>query len=143
MQSVIIRKKLLVVEDCVSDIFLLERMLCNSSDDDLEIIGAPRLIDAFQHIDDEYFDAILLDLNLLDMDGIASVAALAAQAPDTPILVYSGMDSRPLREGALLCGAKAYLVKGQEDGRSLRRAIDEAITSRLPPPLHASEEIRP
>lgn len=92
------------------------------------------MIDAFQRIDDENFDVILLDLNLLDIDGVASVAALAAEAPMTPIIVYSGMENRKLKEEALMYGAKQYLIKGREDSRSLRRAIDNVIAC----PSHAA-----
>lgn len=123
------RKKILVVEDCDSDVSLLKRMLEGRG---IEIASAARLIDAFQHIDGEHFDVILLDLNLIDMDGVASVSALVAEVPDTPIIVYSGMEDRRLQEAALMCGASQYLVKGREDGHSLQRAIDAALP--CPPP---------
>lgn len=119
------KKKMLLVEDCQSDVFLLENMLDEAGPDErMEITGVPRLVDAFQRIDRECFDVVLLDLNLLDMDGVASVAALHAQAPGTPIIVYSGTESDRLKEAALLCGAQRYLVKGQENGRSLWSAIN-------------------
>ncbi len=123
------RKKILVVEDCPSDVFLLQRMLDGQEDvQQVEITSVPRLIDAFRRIDEERFDVILLDLNLLDMDGVASVAALNAEAPGTPIIVYSGMESRQLREEAMLCGAQGYLVKGRENGLSLCNAINRVAT---------------
>ena len=69
--------RILQVEDCKSDVFLLERMLeAVSINCFYDITDVPRLVDAFNKIDQERFDLILLDLNLLDIDGIASVAAL-------------------------------------------------------------------
>lgn len=122
--------KALVIEDSASDVFLLERMLDSGAGARVEITSVPRLIDAFRQIDDEHFDIILLDLNLLDMNGVASVAALAAEAPDTPIIVHSGMENRRLQEEALLCGAYDYLVKGQDSGPSLHNAIAGAMARR-------------
>ena len=120
--------KVLVVEDCPSDVFLLEQMLADAGGlGEAEITSVPRLIDAFRRLDEEAFDVILLDLNLADMDGVASVAALTAEAPDTPILVYSGMQNRRLRRAALMCGARQFLIKGHEDGCSLRKAITAAV----------------
>src|ERR1700733_6101387 len=107
----ILKRKMLVVEDCQSDVFLLERMLSDAGGADMDICSVPRLLDAFQRIENEWFDLILLDLNLLDMDGVASVAALSAEAPGTPIIVYSGTENRKIQETALLCGAREYLIK--------------------------------
>jgi len=118
-----------VVEDSISDVSLLERMLENTNTT-IEITNVRRLIDAFQCIDNQSFDVILLDLNLLDIDGVSSVAALAAEAPMTPVIVYSGMENRALMEKALLCGAKHYLVKGREDSHSLRHAINSVTLGR-------------
>ncbi|MDE3037824.1 MAG: response regulator [Pseudomonadota bacterium] len=121
------KKKILVVEDCDSDVSLLKHMLGSAGGiKEMDIASVSRLIDAFQRIDEERFDVILLDLNLIDMDGVASVSALAAEAPHLPIIVYSGMEDRRIKEEALLCGASQYLVKGHEDGHSLRHAINLA-----------------
>jgi CheY-like chemotaxis protein len=120
--------RILVVEDCASDVFLLERMLDEVGAGPVQITSVPRLIDAFRQIDDGNFDVILLDLNLRDMDGVASVAALSAEVPRTPIIVYSGMDSDKIQQAALMCGASNYLVKGREDGRSLQHAIASAMS---------------
>lgn len=123
-------KKILLVEDCPSDAFLLEHMLAGVCvTDRIDITHVSRLIDAFQRIEEEFFDLILLDLNLLDMDGVASVAALSTEAPSIPIIVYSGTENRKIREAALMCGAAGYLIKGRENGLSLRLAIDHAIQS--------------
>lgn len=122
--------RILLVEDCKSDVYLVERMLeeavCNCFYD---ITDVPRLIDAFSQIEEGGFDLVMLDLNLLDIDGIASVAALHAQAPRMPILVYSGMDDAKLKEKALRCGATYYLVKGRENGHALKNTIERIVST--------------
>jgi CheY-like chemotaxis protein len=120
--------RILLVEDCKSDVYLMERML---EDADLscfyDITDVPRLIDAFNRIERDAFDLAMLDLNLLDIDGIAAVAALHAQAPLMPIIVYSGMDDAKLKEKALMCGAVHYLVKGRQSGHGLKSIIERAL----------------
>lgn len=120
--------KILLVEDCKSDVFLLERMLEDVSVNCFyEITDVPRLVDAFYKIDQETFDLVMLDLNLLDIDGVASVAALRAQAPRIPIVVYSGTEDARTKEKALMCGATHYLVKGKESGFGVKHMIESAV----------------
>lgn len=121
--------RILLVEDCKSDVFLVERMLEDVSVNCFyEITDVPRLVDAFYKIDQEQFDLVMLDLNLLDIDGVASVAALRAQAPIIPIVVYSGMDDAKMKEKSLMCGATHYLVKGRESGFGLKHMIERAVS---------------
>ncbi len=121
--------RILLVEDCKSDVFLMERMLDNESLNCFyEITDVPRLVDAFTKIDKEKFDLVMLDLNLLDIDGVASVAALRAQVPHLPIVVYSGIDDAKMKKKALMCGATHYLVKGRENGSGLKYIIEHAST---------------
>ena len=118
-----ISKNVLLVEDCPSDVFLLEEMLEATGNHNIKITTVPRLIDAFKCIDKQLFDLILLDLNLMDIDGVASIVALTAEVPNTPIIVYSGEESTRVKLNAYLCGASGYLVKGRETGMTLEKAI--------------------
>jgi DNA-binding response OmpR family regulator len=119
---------ILLIEDCASDVYLVERMLHDASpSEEFDIMDVPRLADAFRKLDGNRFDLIILDLNLLDIDGVASVAALRAECPAIPILVYSGSEDPKLRNEALLCGATHYLVKGRESGYSLRFVIKQVL----------------
>ncbi len=120
--------KILLIEDSKSDVFLFRRMLDDVSMKYFyEIEDVPRLVDAFYRIDQEKFDLIMLDLNLLDIDGVASIAALRAQVPDIPIVVYSGTEDTKIREKSLMCGATHYLVKGKESAFGLKYMIEKAL----------------
>ncbi len=95
--------KVLLVEDCKSDVFLMEHLLEDMKLNCFyEITDVPRLIDAFCKLDQESFDLVMLDLNLMDIDGVASVSALRAQASQLPIIVYSGMDDERTKEKAIM-----------------------------------------
>lgn len=120
--------RVLLIEDNRSDVFLVSRMLRDASrENNFHITDVPRLSDALDRLDTESFDIVLLDLTLLDIDGTASVAALHAQRPATPIIVYSGAYDPQMRQAALMCGAKHYLVKGRESAFSLRFMIQQAL----------------
>lgn len=117
--------RILLVEDCKSDVFLVERLLEEVSVDCFyEIIDVPRLADAFRLLDREHFDLVMLDLNLVDIDGLACVTALHGQNPELPIVVYSGRDDSKIMEKAILCGAIDYLVKGKATGVKLKHIIE-------------------
>ncbi len=120
--------RILLVEDCASDVYMIEKMLLDAAEDgEFDITAVPRLADTFKLLDSQEFDIILLDLNLLDIDGVASVAAIHAESPNIPLIVYSGMEDRRLREEALMCGARSYVVKGRETGQSLRSLIHKTL----------------
>lgn len=126
-----ISKKVLFIEDCASDVFLLEQMLENTGHDHISIHTVARLIDAFKCLQHTSFDLILLDLNLEDMDGVESVLVLKAEFPQTPILVYSGQENARIKLNTYLSGAFGYLVKGRETGETIGRAIMNAPTSHV------------
>ena len=117
--------RILLVEDCKSDVALMEDLLEEEQLDCFyEIVDVPRLVDAFQLIEREQFDLVMLDLNLTDIDGVSSVAALHAQQPGLPIVIYTGLDDKKVMEKAILCGAIDYLVKGKATGVKLKRIIE-------------------
>jgi CheY-like chemotaxis protein len=119
---------LLIIEDSESDVYLVQSLLQEIYPRiSFNVTDAPRLVDAFKIVKRDKFDIILLDLNLLDIQGVASVAALHAEIPETPIIVYSGMDDPNLRKESLLCGAQYYLVKGKQTAASLKTVIDDVL----------------
>lgn len=119
---------ILLVEDCKSDVYLFEQLLEQCAVGCFyEITDVPRLADAFRKLEHEPFDLVMLDLNLLDIDGVTSVAALHAQVPHLPIIVYSGTDDARTKEKALLCGASYYFVKGLETGTGLKQIIERIV----------------
>lgn len=120
--------RVLQVEDAQSDVYLLGKMLRDASPEyEFSILDVPRLTEAIEQLGKESFDVIMLDLNLLDTDGVSSVAALKAVCATVPIIVYSGSDDRRLREEAMLCGAQHYLIKGKESPYALRFMIENAF----------------
>jgi two-component system, sensor histidine kinase and response regulator len=121
--------RILMIEDSESDVILFEHLLEEEAAKENTIIVADvaRIADAFPILHEESFDLIMLDLNVLDIQGIGAVAAIRAEAQEVPVIVYSGMDDPRLFKEALLCGAHSYLVKGRETGHSIKKIIDSAL----------------
>lgn len=72
-------------------------------------------------------DAVLLDLSLPDSQGLGTVDALRAQAPEVPILVLTGHVDERTGLKAIRRGVQEYLFKGQTDAALLSRSIAFAV----------------
>src|SRR6185436_20527626 len=76
----------------------------------------------------EHFDIILLDLNLPDGQGLDAFIKIHQEAPNTPIVILSGLMDEEIAFQAIHLGAQDYLVKGHEAwevaARTLRYAIE-------------------
>jgi DNA-binding NarL/FixJ family response regulator len=57
-------------------------------------------------------DALLIDLAMPLMDGVAAIPRIREVAPACRILVFSGFDHDSMRQTAMERGADAFLVKG-------------------------------
>lgn len=60
---------------------------------------------------DPAFDLVLVDLQLPDRDGFATIAAIAAVCPHLPRLVISGREDAAARMRAQVGGASGFIVK--------------------------------
>lgn len=111
---------ILLVEDNEGDARLIEEYL--DVDPPLfEVQRARTLAEARTLLQEESFDAALLDLGLPDSFGIETLEALVSQAGGVPIIVLTGQQDVGLATAVLRSGARDYLVKGRVDGDLLRR----------------------
>jgi two-component system cell cycle sensor histidine kinase/response regulator CckA len=127
--------KVLLVEDNLADARLVREML-KDAHRPVELTHAARLRDALEFLRTEGFNAILLDLNLPDSEGMNTFLRARAEALHAPIVVLTGLADEEVAARAVREGAQDYLVKAEVDGpllyRSLRYAVeryasDEAI----------------
>ena len=75
----------------------------------------------------ETVDIILLDLNLPDSNGIATVSEINEKALDIPIVVLTGTDDPLLGVEAIKAGAQDYLVKGKVTAGIFERVLRYAL----------------
>ena len=74
--------------------------------------AAGDLIGALEQIRQTRPDAVVLDLNLPDSEGLATLRAVLAAAPQMPVVVLTGVADVEVARQALQLGAQDWLVKG-------------------------------
>jgi serine phosphatase RsbU (regulator of sigma subunit) len=140
---------ILLVEDDDGDALLVEAVL-EDAPTAFAIQRATTLADAAAG-KAQRADCILLDLGLPDAIGLEALTTLRHVAPDTAIVVLTGLTDEHRGVEALASGAQDYLVKGRADGDILPRAVRYAVERRrserseralLEAELHARENAR-
>ena len=118
--------RVLLVEDNPADARLVREML-KDSHRTVEITHAARLRDALECLRTQGFNAILLDLNLPDSEGMNTFLRARAEASHAPIVVLTGVADEEVAARAVREGAQDYLVKAEVDGPLLYRSIRYAV----------------
>jgi serine phosphatase RsbU (regulator of sigma subunit) len=111
----------LLVEDDDADAFLVRELLADG-ETPVEIEWVRSLAEAQIEVKSG-FECVLLDLGLPDATGFDVLHAMLESAPDSAVLVLTGLDDEQTGMEALASGAQDYLVKGQVDGPLLGRSI--------------------
>ena len=119
--------RVLLVEDNLADARLTRELMVEAGG--FEVRWASRLAPALESLAREPFDVVLLDLLLPDGIGMEVVERVRAAAPETPVVVLSGLgeDDLALARRAVLRGAQDYLPKSALDGNLLKRTVSTAI----------------
>jgi serine phosphatase RsbU (regulator of sigma subunit) len=118
----------LLVEDDDGDALIVDDLL-SAALPGAQITRSRTFADALAELSSR-IDCVLLDLKLPDAEGLDTVVRLREQAPDTPLIVLTGLHDEAAGVTAVDAGAQDYLVKGEVDGAQLARAIRYAIVRR-------------
>jgi two-component sensor histidine kinase/CheY-like chemotaxis protein len=129
--------QVLLVEDNPGDARLFQWMLAGVTSPQFELTQVERLSQALEHLDNTHCDAVLLDLQLPDAQGLNTFRQVHQHAPQLPVIVLTALDDESLALTAVRESAQDYLTKGQIDTNLLVRAIRYAIERK-----RASEELR-
>jgi signal transduction histidine kinase len=119
--------RLLLVEDDEDDYILTRSYLASSSRGRFEVVWSQTLRAARKELSEGHFDVVLLDLNLPDSIGWETFEAIHAEAPQVPVILFTGLSDEELGMRAIQQGAQDYLVKGDIDANLLARAIRYAV----------------
>ncbi len=127
--------KILLVEDNPADADLLQEILEEAIGIEWELISVEFRREAISMLTQQHFNAVLLDLSLPDSHGLETLIRLREVAPDTPMVVMTGLDDEAIALEAVRLGAQDYIVKGHITSqllvRSLRYAIERSQTLHL------------
>jgi signal transduction histidine kinase/CheY-like chemotaxis protein len=91
------------------------------------VIHSETLEEAREHLKGNAVNAILLDLELPDSDGLTTLEQANSYADSLPIIVLTGLEDEAVAIEAVRKGAQDYLIKGQTEARQLMRTIHRAI----------------
>ncbi len=95
-----------------------------------EVVAVPDGTDAIQTID-ESFDVIILDINMPQMDGFATIEVLNKLGLEIPVLFLTGDGSMDYAVRAINLGAYDFLSKPIEDLDLFNVKVSRAIEKRM------------
>ena len=128
---------ILIIEDNDADFRLTREYLNEIGSSSYELLRARDLASALKAVGEFKFDAVLLDLELPDSQGLSTVKEMCRRSPDSPLIVLTGLQDKKLGIESLKIGAQDYLVKGNARGDLLEKSIYYAIERK-----QAEEDIR-
>ena len=117
----------LIVEDSPLHARIMMTMLADIGIPDYKVGAVARLQDALTLIEEWQPDCVLLDLTLPDADGIESVEAVVALAPDVPVIVVSAHDDPQVALAAVAAGAQEFMPKWPADAAALASLVRMAL----------------
>jgi CheY-like chemotaxis protein len=124
--------RVLLVEDEISDALVVKLSLCRggAASERFDVEHAETLAEGILHLGRARVDVLLLDLQLPDSDGPATVAQLRKRDQRVPMVVFTGTDDPDVAARAFEAGADEYLVKDDLQAGLLRRTLRHAIERR-------------
>lgn len=102
------RSTILIVEDEEN---LREALKLNLELEGYEVTCAGDGLEALKKLENEFFDLVIMDIMLPEVDGISVTETLRLQNNDVPILIVSAKSSSADRVLGLKKGADDYLIK--------------------------------
>lgn len=102
------KPQILVTDDDAGHRQMLHAVL---SDEDFHVKVAANGREAVQAVENDFFDLILMDLKMPDMDGIQALEAILALSPQIPIIIMTAYASVETAIKAIKKGAYDYLNK--------------------------------
>ena len=105
-------------------------------EDALDLLAGPEdaVRNAARPSDSPHFDALLLDPQLPDCQGLPCLSRVRAVAPDLPVVVLVGKGEHRLGMTFVREGAQDFLIKDEIDCEPLRRTLRYAVERARPFP---------
>jgi PAS domain S-box-containing protein len=126
------RLSVLLVEDSPAEVRLFREMLNEmpGASETIEVTSVGTLRSTREWLKDHTSDVIVLDLGLPDSAGLNTLSDVRKSAPETPVVVLTGLDDEATGLAAIRHGAYEYLIKGSADGRAVTRTLRYAVEQR-------------
>ncbi len=119
--------KVLLLEDDPISAKITTRMLERKGEGRFPVTRRVELAETLQALREDDYDIVLSDLNVPDSEGLKTLAAIAAVAPDVPVVVLTATDGDEIGIRAVQLGAQDFLVKGDFNEAALLRSVLHSI----------------
>ena len=86
-------------------------------------------------------DVVLLDIRMVESDGLSALEAIRERAPDVPIVMHSMYDNPTFVARAIALGASDYVLKGSPVDEIVA-AIHRVVRGESPPKQSLMERVR-
>lgn len=100
--------RLLLVDDEVGFVDVLQKRMRKRG---LDVTTATSGVEAIQTLRGKDFDVTVLDLKLMDMNGIEVLEIFKKMVPDMPVIMLTGHGSEQAARDGMAKGAFDYLLK--------------------------------
>ncbi len=119
--------KILHVEDEASVLNLVKQWLSAATAPRFEVLQAESLDGAFQALQSEAVDCVLLNLTLPDSLGADTFISFHSRHPFLPVVIFSGTAAEQASLHCMQKGAQDYLLKGRVTESELVRSLCYAV----------------
>lgn len=119
--------RILLVDDDPAILSVLTRFLDRQG---YTVAPAASGQEALDAVRSESFPLVILDLKLPDIPGMEVLAHLKSQAPDTEVILFTGLGGLESAVQALRLGAYDYIVKSELRLPDLQAVVDRALERR-------------
>ena len=119
--------QLLLIEDNPVDATMVKAMLSETMGTKFTCTSVGTLSEGLVALAASPVACVLLDLDLLDSEGLGTLDAVLAAGPGPAVVVLTGLDDDRAGRAAVAAGAQDYLVKGKVDAELLCRATRYAV----------------
>ena len=128
--------KIMLIEDNPGDARLLQEELVDSQNNEstttqIDLRWFNLLSTGLAYLSKGGFDAVLLDLNLPDGNGLDNIDKIRSVSSQVPIVVLSGLQDELAMTQAIRKGAQNYVVKGSLDGNQMLHILFDAVEHKL------------
>ena len=127
IKAIPVKFNILLVEDNPGDAVLISEYLSESALGQFNVFIEEKLSDAKNILERKSFDAIILDLNLPDSNGLETFTQIQNFKSDIATIILTGLSDELIGMEAVKNGAQDYLVKNKINEEVLGRAIFYAI----------------
>lgn len=122
---------ILIIEHNTHDVWLIQEVLSQATSFVAELLVAHNLAKAYEILDTQPVDVVVLTLDLPDDSGRDAIATLSSYAPNMPVVLLADITEADERLETLRNTGRVYLAKSHMAWAALEHKIVESVEENL------------